>query len=1021
METAKKDISLLKRAYLKIEELEARLQDVNQRTDEAIAVVGMGCRFPGGVRNPESYWKLLLDGKDAIDPIPSDRWDAPALHDPKSDTMGKIYVDCGGFLREDISRFDPHFFGISQREAVALDPQQRMLLETTWEAIEHAGINPDTLSGSRTGVFLGIASTDYKQLVVKERNAEDFNLYYLTGNALSTASGRLSYFLGLNGPSMTVDTACSASLTAVHLSCQSLRTGECEIALAGGVNLVLSPEDLVSYCSATMLSPTGRCKSFDSAADGFILSEGCGIILLKRLSKAVKDGDTIYAIIRSSQVNQDGASNGLTAPNSPAQQKLISDALNMAKLSPSDIGYIEAHGSGTPLGDPIEVQALASVFGKRDSDDPLILGCVKTNIGHCAAAAGIAGLIKTILALHYKKIPRNLHFKNPNPMIPWDDITAIVPTETMNWNPKKGTRRAGVSSFGVSGTNAHIILEEAPSDEIDTFSRKWKMLPLSAKTETALVSMIQDLNTWMEQHSDTSLADVAYTLQTGRKSHKYRCFFVGRNTDDIKAAILSNGETSGGRDVYTGKTPKLFFVFPGQGTQYPGMGAEIYEHEPVFRREFDRCAESFEKSMDEDIRRLVFTQGDSIAAEKLKDTYYAQPIIFSLEYALGRLWQSWGVEPAALVGHSIGEFAAACISGIMTLEDGAFLVAARSRLMHSLPAGAMVSVRSLESDILPKLLPELSIAAVNSPGLCVVSGPFDAIDAFKAHCEAEDIVCRPLHTSHAFHSAMVEPALPDFEEKARSIKLSPPKIPIMSTATGSWLGSDQATDPQYWTKHMRLTVRFSDAIKQLIDESSSGFFLEVGSRATSTTLVRQQIRGSLNHWAINSMSSTGEPDADLRQLIMATGFLWLHGVTLDQSLFYRNEKRFHVTLPTYPFERQQYWINQSTDVSSAFRTRTDKLNPVIEASEKINESIVSPSPSENTVDEKLKKIIAVALGCAPGSIDTTATFLNLGVDSLLMRQFSQQIKTEFGINITVRQLMREYSTISKLSSYINQK
>ena len=1012
-------MSLIKQAYLKIEELERRLAEQDKNINEPIAVVGIGCRFPGGADDPNSFWKLLTDGRDAVGPFPADRFELGNLREPGPDGKGRIYVDCGGFLDEDISRFDAQFFGISQREANALDPQQRILLEIAWEALEHAGQNPDDLVGSKTGVFLGLASSDYRQVVVREGNLANFNLYFITGNAFSTASGRVSYLMGLNGPSLTVDTACSASLTALHYACQSLRTGESNTALAGGMNLVLSPEDLLAYCNATMLSPTGRCRSFDRTADGFILSEGGGVVVLKRLSDAVKDDNTIYAVIRGSAVNQDGASNGMTAPNSLAQEKLIRETLATAKLSASDIGFIEAHGSGTPLGDPIEFQALSSVFGER-SHNPLVVGCVKSNIGHCAAAAGIAGLIKSVLSVYHKKIPANLHFKDPNPLIPWDKISVKVPTVNVDWSPKNGICRAGVSSFGVSGTNAHVVLEEPPRQASRRDSQEWQLLPLSAKTEAALGSMLSRLNSWLLRNPDALLADIAYTLQTGRKVFPYRRFIVGNKMTDITELLSTNSKQSKQSYIFNGKIPKVVFVFPGQGTQYPGMGAELYAVEPVFRSTFDECAEAFSGILEEDLRKIVFPQDEDNGAEKLKNTLYAQPAIFSIEYSLAKLWQSRGIQPDALVGHSIGEFVAACLAKTFTLEDAVRVVAIRSKLMNSLLPGGMVSVRASEEIALKMLLPELSIAAVNSPKLCVVSGPFDKLKVFEARCEKARVPFKALNTSHAFHSSMVEPVLMTFKKEFDTIVPSKPSVPIMSTATGAWMRDIEAVDPMYWTRHMRVSVRFSDAIKQLMKEWKNIIFLETGPRGTSTTLIRQHFTESSTHAALSSMNDVEESEA--KQLLTTTGELWLRGIAPDWRKLSFKEQRLKISMPTYPFERQQYWISREKKYEGpSYYYSESEQNDVQMQSNSTSERTrpeFSNSSREDGPTKRIRAMIAEALGCSADAIDESTPFLNLGMDSLLMRQFSFQIQKEFKVSVKVRELMRDYSTIQTLSAFI---
>ncbi|MGB5712418.1 MAG: type I polyketide synthase, partial [Waterburya sp.] len=642
---------------------------------EPIAIVGMGCRFPGGANNPEAFWQLLQNGVDAISEVPGDRWDIDAYYDPNPDTPGKTYARYGGFVAG-LDEFDSQFFNISPKEAASLDPQQRLLLEVSWEALENAGVASDRLAGSPTGVFVGICSNDYSQRLLS-RDPAEIDAYIGTGNCHSVASGRLSYLLGLNGPSLAVDTACSSSLVAVHLAIASLRNGECNLALAGGVNQLLAPEVTINFSKARMLSRHGRCKTFDADADGYIRAEGCGVIVLKRQSDALKDGDNILALIRGSAINHDGRSSGLTVPNGPSQQAVIRQALANAKVKPEDISYIEAHGTGTSLGDPIEVGALGGVFGKnRTAEKSLKIGSVKTNIGHLEGAAGIAGLIKVVLSLQHQTIPPHLHFKQPSSFIDWDKLPIEVPTEKKAWSTDGKQRLAGVSSFGFSGTNAHIVIEEAPPPEAVAaeVERSAHLLTLTAKTPTALEQLAQRYQDYLTAHPNADLAGICFTSNYGRSQFDHRLSIVANSTTVARnglANYLAGRATPGvfANRVQNTNRLKVAFLFTGQGSHYVGMGQELYQTSPLFRQTLDRCAEILRPELDQPLLEILYPAISQNGHFALHQTAYTQPALFALEYALAQLWLSWGVRPTVVMGHSLGEYVAACIAGVFSLES----------------------------------------------------------------------------------------------------------------------------------------------------------------------------------------------------------------------------------------------------------------------------------------------------------------------------------------------------------------
>lgn len=878
---------------------------------DTIAIIGVACRFPSA-KNPESFWELLHTGGDAITEVPPERWNVDTLYEPEPATPGKMYTRWAGLL-ENVDYFDPSFFQISPYEAEYMDPQHRLLLEVAWEALENAGLAPNNLSSSQTGVFIGISSSDYDRLGCYRSlyNFSHISAYSSTGTSLSVAANRISYLLNLRGPSMAIDTACSASLVAVHYACQSLQTGESNLCLVGGVNLIFSPVPMLACSQAHLMAADGRCKTFDASADGYVRGEGCGVVVLKRLADALNDGDNVLAVIRGSAVNQNGLTNGLTAPNGPSQQSVIRQALKNAGVEPEQISYVEAHGTATSLGDPIEVRSLKAVLMlNRRPDQTCWLGSLKTNIGHLEAASGIASLIKVVLSMQHQEIPPNLHLKQLNPYISLVGTTFSIPTECQSWTSEKGRRFAGISAFGFGGTNCHVIVEEAPANTIVTnnIERPVHLFTLSAKSEQALKELVQSYANFLVSHPQASLADVCFTANTGRSHFDHRLAVVAESNEQLHdqlGAFAARKES--GRLVTellrNRKHLKIAFLFSGQGCQYVEMGRQLYETQPSFRATLDRCNEILHPYLEESLLKVIYPQPGKTSL--LNQTAYTQPALFALEYALFQLWQSWGVEPTFIMGHGVGEYVAACAAGVFSLEDGLKLIATRSRLIQNLPGeGEMVAVFASEAAI-QKVTEidqqKVAIAAYNGPENTVISGELQAVHSICTALEAAGIQTKKLATS-PLHSPLIEPILAEFRDCAASITYNSPQIKLISNVTGEAL-TIEAMTPDYWCRHLRNSVLFTKSLQTLYAFGCE-VFVEVGPQPSLLVMGRSCLPANTGVW----LSSLCPGSADWQQLLHSLGELYLRGVKVDWSGFDQDYPRHRLALPTYPFQRERYWL-----------------------------------------------------------------------------------------------------------------
>lgn len=993
------------------------------RDVDRIAIIGMAGRFPGAP-DVDTLWSNLCRGVESIQSFSDEELRAAGAH---PDEPG--FVNSGGPL-DDVEAFDAAFFGMSRREAEITDPQHRVVLETAWAALEHAGCDPGA-GGRRIGIFGGVARNLYFRhnlLAHQDLLARMGDYTVLLATEREYAITRAAYKLGLEGPALSVNTACSTSAVAVHLAVQSLLAGESDIALAGGAHILLPATGGYIYQEGGIASADGHVRAFDAAAQGTLMTSGVAFVALKRLTDALEDADTVYAVILGSAVNNDGGARiGFTAPSVQGQRAVIEDALAVADVDADSIGMLEAHGTGTSLGDPIEVEALCQAYRASTSRRQYCaLGSLKSNIGHLDAAAGAAGIIKAALSLYHERIPPSINYTTANPQIDFVSSPFFVNTELREWRRTDVARRAGISSFGFGGTNAHIVLEEAPPPTSEPVAGPLPhILVLSAKTPAALGARRTMLADHLVMHPDIHLADASYTLALGRSPMAYRSAVVA---DDVAAsAELLRRADRPRRAVGTDGGTAVVLLFTGQGAQYAGMGAGLYQHEPVFAAAMRECADIVGDIDGHGLLELVLSERADRAAndERVLETAVGQPAIFTIQYALARLWASWGIEPAVMVGHSIGEVAAACVGGVFSLDDALRIAVARGRLMQSLPAGAMTAVLAEEAAVCPFLDDETSLAAANAPEQCVASGPRPSIEELERQLQARGIAYRRLVCGRAFHSPMMDPVIEPLEELVARTVRSDLRVPMVSTVTGTWTNSAEIRDPAYWGLHARRKVRFSDAIGVLLAELPGSILLEIGPGSTLASLVRQHPGLTSDNTVVSSLPSPGADRSDAVQIREALAHAWTAGAGVDWPAVLGGPRR-RIPLPTYPFARERFWIEGS--VESPADTATMAPQPPASASTfpQVPEGRVTTqtagdatSPRMEHTAAQIASTFADLSGVDAAAIDPTTTFTELGFDSLFLTQANSQFRKLFGVRVTLRQLLCEMPTIERLAAHID--
>lgn len=994
-----------------------------------IAVIGMSGRFPGA-KNVAEFWQNLSEGRESVRFFSDSELKAEGVS--QALLNDRNYVRAKAIL-DHIDMFDASFFGLTPREAELMDPQHRLFLECAWEALENAGYSSDKYA-NQIGLYAGSGTNTYYLFNIHSNPdviASAGDLQTAIGNEKDHLSTLTSYKLNLGGPSLTIQTTCSTSLVAIHLACKSLLGGECDVALAGGVSLSVPQKTGYLYQEGGIFSSDGHCRAFDARAGGTVMGSGVGVVVLKRLEDALADEDYIHAVIKGSAVNNDGAwKAGYTAPGVEGQARVIRMAHAVAEVEPETISYIETHGTGTPLGDPIEISALTRVFRAATEEKRFCsVGSVKTNIGHLDAASGVAGFIKAVLALEHKQLPPSLHFEQPNPHINFDESPFYVNTTLKEWQTDKMPRRAGVSSFGIGGTNAHIIIEEAPAREPARDSAQHLLL-ISAKTRSALETATTNLVEHLRDDTESTLADIAYSLQVGRRRFSHRRTLVCSSKDDAGRALAAHDQRRVSTVCQDETAPPIMFMFPGQGSQYVNMGAGLYQGVAAFRVEVDSCSELLKEELGLDLRDLLYPSQGRIeaAAEQLAQTSHTQAALFVTEYALARMWIKAGVVPRAMIGHSIGEYVAACIAGVFSLKDALRLIAVRGRIMQALPSGAMLAVALSEKSTQPYLLtnPSLSLAAVNAPSQCVIAGSLEAIDVLENDLGQEGIACQRLPASRAFHSEMTTPVLETFTEQVRKISLSPPRIPFLSNVTGRWISDVEATDPSYWAAHLRRAVRFAEGLRELLNEPRC-VLLEVGTGQTLCALAMQQQSAPVltGQTFLPSLRQSREERSDMEILFHTLGKLWQMGIEIDWLNFHAGERRRRVPLPTYPFERQRYWLEPdaqrieqkvaaSTDdsISPVQAHLTLDAYPMLVTQEQDVESI-------NRIEHSVASIWRELFGLE--QIGLNDNFFALGGNSLLAIQLATRLRQTFQIELPMSDLFLDNPTVAELSKVIMKK